>query len=375
MATARKPAEVFAPGVFVREEMEERGWSQTDLAEILDRPVGMVNELLSGKRGVSPETARGLGAAFGTSPELWMNLEASFQLSKVSNDTEGEISIRARLYGKAPIKEMVRRGWIEPSDSVRVLEKRILQFYRIESLDEDPYLFPHAARKSTSYWREPSSTQLAWLYRARHISNTQTSGAFSAKLVDEAVNQLAMLRHHPMEIRHVPKVLSDAGIRFVIVQPLTGSKIDGACFWSDDQPTIAMSLRFDRIDNFWFVLMHELGHVKNREQSLDEDVKPGVDNSDKPSIEVQADQFALDHLVPQDKLDGFIARVGPLYSAKRIEAFARTIDVHPGIVVGQLQHRQEVSYASFRRSLVPIREVVTSAGITDGWGCTLPADL
>lgn len=372
---ARRPAEVFAPGVFVRDELEERGWTQTDLAEILDRPVGMVNEIIAGKRGISPGTARGLGAAFGTSAELWMNLETAYQLSRAGRDSEQAIARRAKLYDKAPIKDMIRRGWVEPSDNVEVLEQRVLHFYRIESLDDEPKVFRHAARKSTSYWKATTTSQMAWLLRVRHVASTLKGETYSAHRFDTALNKLKMLLHEPREIRHVPKILAEAGIRFVVVQPLSGSKIDGACFWIEKNPVIAISARFDRVDHFWFVLMHELGHLSRGEQSLDEDMKPDSNGDERPESENHADQFALDHLVPQDKLAGFVARVGPLYSAKRIEAFARVVNVHPGIVVGQLQYRQQVPYSSFRKTLVPVREVLTSAAITDGWGSTLPSDL
>jgi len=376
MTTARRPAEVFAPGVFVRDELEERGWSQTDLADILDRPVGLVNELIAGKRGVSPETAKGLAAAFGTSAELWMNLEAAYQLSKVSKDAEHEISRRAKMFSKAPVNDMIRRGWIEPSDSVDVLEQRLLHFYRIDSLDDEPELFPHAARKSTSYLRETTMSQMAWLFRARHVANTLRVDTWSAKNLEALLKQLSVLYHEAREARHVPRILAEAGIRLVIVQPLPGSKIDGACFWIDKSPVIALSMRFDRIDNFWFVLLHELGHLSRGELSIDEDIKPETEEGgEKPKQEIQADRFALDCLVPQDKLVGFMARVGPLYSAKRIEAFARTMNVHPGIVVGQLQYRQQVPYSSFRKMLHPIREIVTTSTVTDGWGSSLPSDL
>ena len=109
----RKPAETFAPGDFLKEELEARSWTQSDLAEILDRPVAVVNEIIAKKRRVTPETARGLAAAFGTSAEYWMNLESSFQLSKIEGNDSAKIARRAKLYGKAPIKEMIRRGWIE----------------------------------------------------------------------------------------------------------------------------------------------------------------------------------------------------------------------------------------------------------------------
>ncbi len=74
----RVAAEVFPPGEFIKEELEARGWTQTDLAEILGRPFQLVNEILAGKRAISPETAQGLGEAFGTGAQVWMNLENTY---------------------------------------------------------------------------------------------------------------------------------------------------------------------------------------------------------------------------------------------------------------------------------------------------------
>jgi HTH-type transcriptional regulator/antitoxin HigA len=78
----RAPAEVFVPGEFIGEELETRGWSQVELAEVMDRPARLISELVSGKRAIMPETAKGLGAAFGTGPEFWMNLERDYRLSR-----------------------------------------------------------------------------------------------------------------------------------------------------------------------------------------------------------------------------------------------------------------------------------------------------
>lgn len=77
---ARVPAEVFPPGEWIREGLEERGWAQADLADILGRPIQLVNELISGKRGITPETAKGLAQAFDTSAQFWLNLHAAYQL-------------------------------------------------------------------------------------------------------------------------------------------------------------------------------------------------------------------------------------------------------------------------------------------------------
>lgn len=371
----RRPAEVFPPGEFLRDELEERGWTQTDLADILGRPVATVNEIIAAKRGISPETARGLSAALGTTPEFWMNLEAAYQLSRVGNDNSSNVAKRAKLYEKVPVKDLVRRSWLEPSDNVDVLETRVLRFLGIDSLDDDPILPLHAARKATAYNEPMTSAQTAWLIRASHLARAVHAGPYSKGNVKAAMERLRLLLQAPQEIRHVPRILSDAGIKFVIVQPLPGNRIDGACFWVGTIPIIALSLRFDRIDNFWFVLMHELDHVDEGVAALDLDMDVARDDADKPAAERHADAFAIDNLVPQRQLEDFIARVRPLYSARRVEAFAQTMTVHPGIVVGQLQYRGEIAYSSLRKLLVPVRERITATALTDGWGFTLPIEL
>ena len=73
-------AQAFPPGEFLRDELEERGWSQSDLAEIMGRPVSLVNEIIKGKRGITPKTALGLAAALGGSARFWLHLESSYRL-------------------------------------------------------------------------------------------------------------------------------------------------------------------------------------------------------------------------------------------------------------------------------------------------------
>jgi HTH-type transcriptional regulator/antitoxin HigA len=199
---------------------------------------------------------------------------------------------------------------------------------------------------------------------------------YSRQKLEEALPKLKLLAHVPQEIRHVPKVLSDAGVRFVVVQPLQGSKIDGACFPVNDNPAIALTLRFDRIDNFWFVLMHEIGHLLNGDHvSFDSELEARIPAEEIPEPERRANEFAKETLISQSKLESFIARIAPLYSQRRVEAFAQSVKVHPGIVVGQLQHRGEISYSTYRKTLQPVREWVTNSTLTDGWGSTPPAGL
>ena len=103
----RRIAEVFHPGEFIKEELEARGWSQLDLAEVLGRDAILVNQLIKGKRSISPETAKGLGDAFQTGAQYWLNLETAYQLHKVTSGSSGSddtVTRRAKLYGKFPVR-------------------------------------------------------------------------------------------------------------------------------------------------------------------------------------------------------------------------------------------------------------------------------
>src|SRR5262249_26134983 len=150
---------------------------------------------------------------------------------------------------------------------------------------------------------------------------------------------------------------------------------DGATFWLDeDLPVIAMSLRFDRVNNFWFVLRHELEHVLNEDgQVIDIELTEHLQRKTAlPPEEMRANDAASEFLVPKSELDGFITRVRPLYSEQRILLFAKRIGVHPGLVVGQLQFRDEIPYTHFHKHLVKVRDIITQTAITDGWGTVPP---
>jgi hypothetical protein len=159
----------------------------------------------------------------------------------------------------------------------------------------------------------------------------------------------------------------------LILQHFPRTKIDGATFWLNDRsPVIAMSLRYDRIDCFWHTLGHELGHISRGDaHSVDTDMvgAESAKQPDKqPEKERRADRFASEFLIPHSQLGAFIQKNRPKYSKREIRGFARACEVHPGIVVGQLQHRRQINYTHSREMLVKVRHIATKATLTDGWG-------
>ncbi|NUB18760.1 HigA family addiction module antidote protein [Azospirillum formosense] len=368
-----RPAEVFPPGEFLRDELEARGWTQLEFAEIIGRPPRLVNEIIAGKRGITPDTAKELAAALGTSAQFWMNLETTYQLWKAAPAPE-RIAREARLRERFPVREMIRRGWIEASESFDVTETQVLRFFAIPSVDA-PVQLAHAARRSGDGDIPP--VQLAWLCRVKQLADALPTAPYSEAALRKGIEELRRLTAAPEEIRHVPKVLAACGVRFVVVEPMPGSKIDGVCSWLQDgtSPVVGLSLRQDRIDNFWFVLRHELEHVLRGDGKGGDIIDSDLGEADAPAgadpeAERAANEAAAEFLVPRAKLDNFIARVRPLYSEQKIVNFAKVNGVHPGLVVGQLQNRGEIPYANLRRHLVKVRHLLTPSALTDGWGST-----
>jgi HTH-type transcriptional regulator/antitoxin HigA len=368
--TERVPAEVFPPGEFLRDELEERGWTQTEFAEILGRPLRLVNEILAGKRGITPQTAREIAAALGTSPELWLNLENAYRLSR-SGPVPERISQEARLRERFPVREMIRRRWIGGSGNVRVLETQVKRFFGIDALDASP-LLPRGLARGTGV-QGPSflnRAEEAWLVRVRQVAEALDVEGYSERALREGLPRLQRLMADADDVRHVPAVLAECGVRFVVVEPLPDCRVDGVCFWLDSpaSPVIGMSLRFDRIDHFWFVLRHEIEHVLRGDVSIDVDMDPNAGPSvGNAEQERAANEAAADFCLPADRLNDYVARVHPVDSEQRIVGFARSVGVHPGIVAGEMQKRTG-RYERLRRHLVKVRETLIESAATDGYG-------
>ncbi len=364
--------DAFPPGDYIREELDARGLSQLDLAHIMDRPIQMVNELVNGKKAVTPETAYELGAAFGTSAEMWLTLETAYRLASTDPDTDA-IRRRAGLFKAAPIREMQRRHWIRATTNAQELDRELTGFVGEEPLSA-------AARMTMTDGDRPTASQAMWFIRARMLGSALPTRPYDEAKFDAMITKLRPNFLYRNKVRHVPTILSNYGIRFVIIEHLSGSKIDGAALWLDKtSPVVAVSLRYGRVDWFWFTLLHELTHIRHRDEGILIDAnlvgKGATPSAIKPEVERRADREAANALIPEAMMESFISRVGPIYSKDRIVQFAHTMRVHPGIVVGQLQYRSEIPYRANREMLVDVRQHITATtGLVDGLGHVIDPD-
>ncbi len=371
------------PGQLIQSLLDEKGWSQRVLAIVLGVEQPVISGLISGRRSVEAERALALSEVFNVPAEVFLELQRSYDLAKARITTRPDPgrAARAHLFGELPVAEMMTRGWLGAANDIRdvpKIEAELANFFGVESV-EDIEILPHAAKR-TNVDSDTTAAQLTWLYQVRRIAAEMVVPKYSTKAMQKAVAELRTLLASPEEARKAPRILAEAGVRFVVVESLTGAKIDGVCCWLDDRkPVIGMSMRFDRLDNFWFVLRHECEHVLRG----DGRAVITLDNLEKeragtgPDIEEQeriANDAAAEFCVPQKTLQQFIARKAPIFTERDILAFARLVQVHPGLVAGQLQ-RATTRYERFRDHLVKVRDIVLPNVVHDGWGDVAPVEF
>ncbi|MCC6863399.1 MAG: HigA family addiction module antidote protein [Rhodobacteraceae bacterium] len=377
MNIASSLSEVPHPGEFIKDELEARGWLQRDLAYILGVSEQAINPIQSGKRGISPEMALAFSKAFDISPEYFMNLQKAYDLS-IARAADPAIERRAFLQSTYPIREMVKRGWFAVTEDVSMLEAQLMRLFQTNSLTEVPCL-SYNAKKGSDY-AETTPLQWAWLFRVRQIASEMIVPAYSESSLRAAISSMPRLMVDPEEVRHVPRILAECGVRFLVVETLQKANIDGVCFWLDGSPVVGMTCRHDRIDNFWFVLRHELEHLLNRDGQKDHpspqmvDMDMDVLTGDLPPEEVLANEAAAEFCAPQEDIESFFVRKYPYMSEKDTLGLARRLQRHPGIVVGQLQRRSG-KYDWLAKHKAKIRNFLFSAAVVDGWGNPVSVSL
>ncbi len=239
-------------------------------------------------------------------------------------------------WGAFPVKEMTKRGWLDfdhgqaPGDAVRnyYMEAAGEQF--ATALHRKKF---HGANKPNEY------SLLAWQARileiARHEVASGMIGGYEDR--DDWVSELVSLSTSEEGPLLVKGLLAERGIVLVIEEHLSGTYLDGAAMLLDTgNPVIGLTLRYDRLDSFWFVLFHELGHVfLHLFESLEMDFfdEEGGENMDV--IEREADEFALNELIPSEDWNQCISRFS--ISEESVLIDAENLNIHPAIIAGRIR--------------------------------------
>jgi HTH-type transcriptional regulator/antitoxin HigA len=371
-------ARVFPASKYIKDRLAERGWTQADLALVLGRTVTDVNYHITTRKRMAPEFAQELAVALGDTPEYWLGLDSAYRLSQTEYVSE-EVVRRSALFG-FPIKDMQKRKWIRETTDMKELEDELKRLFGEDELYRQPKTEPelpfteNAAFRRTAKEQKLNRAERAWVARARQLAAAVPVSSFDQGKLVNLEKDLRRFAAKSQAVHRVPELLAKYGIRFVIVEPLPKVKIDGAAFWIDAKsPVIAMSLRFDNVGSFWFTLLHEVIHIKHKDAfSFDDLHFDDLAFLPEDFAEVRANSEASNILIPTEYLDKFIRTHRGHYTVASINNLATQLQIHPGIIVGQLQFKKEITYATHRPLMAKVRELATTIAFTDGWGHPVP---
>lgn len=308
------------------------GMSQTDLAEKLGMKPQQVQRY---------EATDYMGASLGRLSEISRTLGV-----KVSGIFEGPRQASGSVFawgdaddivwGQLPYKEMIKRKWFDLPRGANPIE-RVKEYFLHAAGPQFATAFHRKKMRSGNVPNEYAL--LAWqariLERAHGKIEAGEVGIF--ELDDRWLPELVNLTKRRDGVKRVSRLLAEKGIALIIERHLSGSYLDGAAMLGDGaRPVIGLTLRHDRLDNFWFVLMHELGHVfLHLFDGLRFDFFDEEDTTDMDDIEMAADKFALDTLIPQEKWDLCLSRFAMTDDAVRMDA--ERLGISPSIIAGRIR--------------------------------------
>ena len=344
------PREVTPPGATLRDMMEERDWKQRELAHRLGRPVQAVNEILAGKKEITEDTALELERVLQVPAQFWLVREAQYREYLARCRSAEASREHVPWLEQFPLKALQEAG-ILPAGRLTAGFKQelvdpLLRFFGVAS---PAGWAQHYDQMQAQFRRARPARQTdvaaitAWLRMGELQAARLQTADYSAAGLNAALSEMRALSLQPAAGigPALVRLCADTGVALVFVQPLPGTHVTGVARWVGVKPLIQLSLLGKWNDGFWFSFFHEVAHVlkhPTRAVFLD-DASSGAAVASPE--EQEANRFATDVLVPrarQAELDAL-----PI-TQEAVEAFARDLGVHPGIVVGQLQHRGHVGY-------------------------------
>jgi HTH-type transcriptional regulator/antitoxin HigA len=327
----------------IRFRMEEQGLRQKDLAPLLGGK-NRVSEVLSHKRPLTLAMVRALSDQLRIPAELLIREpEPTAYGEDVSEDD-------------VPLPLLVKSGWFDDEEATRLTTSAVVQRY-LKPLHGPLYL-----RRTITYGATPETNKArlrAWVSRVREIAikSRRERGTWRPDtLNEEFLTYIAKLSWAEKGPQLAREFLAEKGAALIILPALPQTKLDGAAmFDADGAPVIGMTIRHDRLDSFWFTLLHELVHVWKHlpEKDIaitDESVE---DERDDDSKEAEANRFARDAFIPRSIWKRSDAFLRP--SVETINALAAKLHIHSAVVAGRLR-REKTGYAAFGK-LVGHRQV------------------
>lgn len=355
-----KPFVNLGPGDTIREELEHYGWEQRDLADIMGMSEKHISHLVKNKVPVTYETACLLSKVFRQDPQFWLNLDASYRQRMEESAKVKETTAKALIYRYMPVRDL--RKAVGLPRNVDGLVAAVKDFWHVPDLD-----FGFLERKAVCFRRSEAYANfnpyhaLAWLQWARNsLADNLPAQPYDRKALAAVADRLSTYTVSQDGVTSFLADLRCCGVAFGQFDHFEHTYTDGAAFFEDHHPAILYTARHNRIDNFWFTMAHELGHVLLHEHDEGDVFIDSLENLDlSDRREKAADAFAGTCLKNDQILEAFASVQRT--SVARIRSVAQSLGLHPGIVAGCLQHHNKAAWTSFHKLKPTIRDLLADS--------------
>ena len=337
-----EPDYAVPPGRTLQETIDHLGIDQKELAARTGMAAKTINQIVKGKAPLTHETALRLERVTGLPARTWNNLEANYREQLARLESAKELTSQREWLKRIPTKELVARRVIEQSDDAVVMIEQTLKFFGVASVDawhKGWSKLQFAFRKSPTAAGHDGRLA-SWLRLAELKAQTIECSPYDAKRFNTAVHSIRELTvtEPAVFVERMVTLCRESGVAVALVPEIKGGKICGAATWlTASKAMIALNLRGKSNDKFWFTFFHEAGHILNdskKELFID------VDYVDDPR-EHAANEFARSVLISHQ----YDSELPGLTTFAAVTAFAKKINVAPGIVVGRLQREKVVPYS------------------------------
>jgi len=332
----------FHPGYYIADIIEDMEISQAEFATRMGTSTKTLSQLINGKSNISNDLAKKLSVMLGTSVEVWLNLQNTYDQKLIEIQMAKDIDSQAELAKEIDYKYFVDVVGLETAKSINDKVNNLCKFFMVSNLRimlQQDFLVNFRTSASCNNEKNIINSK-AWIQTAINISKNIDTKPYNAAMLKEYLPELrSMTVKKPEEfLPRMREIFSDCGIAFVLLPHLKNSGVNGAVKWvTEDRVVLAMNNRGLDADKFWFSLFHEIKHVLQQKiktvfiSSTVEEMKDFNNN-----LEIEADRFAMDYLIPPKDYE----KLNPTRytSDNDIKEFAKEIGIHPGIVAGRLQH-------------------------------------
>lgn len=341
------------PGDTILDILEERDWTQAELAKRSGYSVKHINNLVKGKVPLSEDVAVALELVLGTSAKFWLTREAEYRERLAKIEAAQNHARWVPWLERFPVRDLMQHGCIKRMRMTAAVKPDLvadcLRFFGVASPDEweAHYGCMQAAFRRSRPEQSDIMAIASWLRMGEREAETLDLPKYDRKAFISGIKEMRKLTClGPDDFGPVLRKLFDqAGVAFVLVPKIPKAHVSGVARWlNPHRPLIQLSLYGRTNDRFWFTLFHECAHILLHGDDKDsvylDDPAGATIFTDK---ENEANLWAGTFLIPT----AAARNLSTLTTKATISAFAKEIGIHPGIVVGRLQHEKLIEHWQF----------------------------